>query len=86
MATPAAGLAIPRLIAVEDLAASAAPGQTFVDEVLGLGPGQVLTKIPITLLTQLKSAANDAAAAAAGVNVGQIYYNTTETALHARMT
>jgi hypothetical protein len=62
----------PRLIAVEDLAASNQPGQTFTDNVLGVGPS-TLTMIPITLLTQLVVAASDAAAAAAGVGVGGIY-------------
>ena|ERR1039457_5848350 len=74
----------PRPIGIEDLAVTLTPsGDTFSATVLGVGPGQTLTKIPITLLTQLKSAANDTAAAAAGVNAGQVYMNTTENALHA---
>lgn len=83
----AAAVLIPRQIGLEELAVTLLPsGDTFTAEVLGFGPGYVLTKIPLILLTQLKSAANDAAAAAAGVAVGQCYYNTTDTSLHTRLT
>lgn len=80
------GEVTPGLIAVEDLAVTTVPaGDTFTANVLGAG-SQTLTKIPITLLTQLASAANDAAAAVAGVSVGVCYYNTTDQKLHTRMT
>lgn len=59
-------------------------GNTVTVNVLSVG-AVPLTRVPLTLLTQLFSAANDAAAAAGGVSVGQIYYNTTDTSLHTRM-
>jgi hypothetical protein len=54
-------------------------------DVLSVGP-IALNKVPILLLTQLKSAASDAAAASGGVSVGQCYYNSTDKSLHTRMT
>jgi hypothetical protein len=86
MATPSAALLTSRKTAMEDLAVTLQPnGDTFVDEVAGVGPGQVLTKIPLTLLTQLVSAANDAAAGVAGVNVGEVYFLNTTNKLRTRM-
>jgi len=73
-----------RKIGVEDLELSATPGDTFQAVVWGAGT-QTLTKIPLTLLTQLVAAANDSAAATAGVLVGQCYFNTTHSALWTRM-
>lgn len=81
----AAVVLTPRPVYLEDLAVSAAPGQQTTDQILGLGPSTV-TLIPITLLTQLVAAANDAAAATGGVGVGVCYFNTTDSKLHTRMT
>lgn len=82
----AAAVITPRPIYVEDMSATNVPGTTTTDTILGLGSGVTVTKVPITLLTQLVVAANDAAAATAGVPVGGIYVNsTTGNALHTRM-
>lgn len=75
-----------RPIYVEDLAATTVPtGDTVSENVLDQGP-TTLNKIPITLLTQLTQAANDAAAASAGVPVGKAYYDSTLRVLAVRMT
>lgn len=78
----------PRKIYVEDLELTTnAAGATAAVNVLGAaGNPQTLNKVDMVRLTQFTSAANDVAAAAAGVNVGQVYYNSTESALHTRMT
>lgn len=86
MSAPAAIVLTPRLMYIEDLATTVVPGTQTTDTIFGLGPNTTVTLIPITLLTQLKSAANDAAAATAGVLIGQCYYNTTDSSLHARLT
>jgi len=86
MSSPAAAVLTPRPIYLEDLAATAVPGTQTTDTVLGVGSGQTVTKIPITLLTQLVAAASDAAAATAGVPVGGVYFLTTTSTLHTRMT
>lgn len=76
----------PRPIYLQDLAETAVPGTTDDSvEVLGAGP-MTLTRIPITLLTQLVSAANDAAAGVAGVLVGEVYVLSTTSKLRTRMT
>jgi hypothetical protein len=77
----------PRQIYQEDLALTTVPtGDTDSVTVLG-APGPIaLNKIPLTLLTQLVSAANDAAAGVAGVTVGDSYYNTATMRLRTRMT
>lgn len=85
MSTPAAAVLTPRLISLEDLNVTNVPGTQNTDTVLGLGPATV-TKVPITLLTQLVSATSDANAAAQGVPVGGIYFLSTTSTLHARMT
>lgn len=83
---PASVTVTPRLIALEDLATTVVPsGDTFTDTVLGSGT-QTLRKIPITLLSQLVGAANDAAAAGLGVGIGDCYYSTTRLRLVTRMT
>lgn len=82
---PASVTVTPRKIAMEDLATTAVPaGDTFTDTVLGAG-STTLTKVPITLLSQLVSAANDAAAAAGGVLVGECYYHSVRLRLVTRM-
>jgi hypothetical protein len=76
----------PRKIYLEDLATTSnASGETASVTVAGEASNpQTLNKIALLLLTDLTQAANDAAAAAAGVAVGQVYYNTTNSAPHAR--
>ncbi len=75
----------PRLVHLEDMAATTTPtGDTETIDVLG-GGAMSLTKIPITLLTQLVSAANDAAAGAGGVAVGEVYFLNTTSKLRTRM-
>lgn len=78
----------PRKIYIEDLDLStAATAQTTTVNVLGAGTNpQTVTKVDMVRLTQFISAANDTAAAAAGVSVGAIYYNTTISNLAARLT
>lgn len=74
-----------RPIYQEDLDPTTKPtGDTVTVNVLSVG-AVPLTRIPITLLTQLVSAASDAAAAAAGVAVGRVYVNTTDNTLATRM-
>jgi hypothetical protein len=65
-----------RFIYQEDLATSATPN-TVNDTVMGVGT---------VALTPFCSAASDAAAAAAGVNLGEIYMNTSTNRLKARLT
>ena len=76
-----------RLIYLEDLAVTSNPaGQTDQVNVLGASSNpQTLHRIPIVLLTQFTTASNDADAATKGVQVGEIYYNTSTSKLHARM-
>lgn len=78
----------PRKICIEDLElTTTATGATVSANVLGaLGNPQTLNKIDMVRLTQFTVAANDVAAAAAGISTGQIYYNSTESGLHTRMT
>lgn len=74
-----------RPIYMEDIASTKVPtGDNATVEVLGSG-SQSLQKVPLTLLTQLVSAADDSAAATGGVLVGEVYYNTTRTRLRTRM-
>lgn len=76
----------PRKIFLEDLSTTTnASGATASVTVLGTG-AVTLNKLALVLLTQFTQAASDAAAAGAGVNLGQIYYNTTDSKLHARLT
>lgn len=75
-----------RKLGIEDLEVTANPAAATVDmEVFGVGTAPI-TPIPITLLTQLVSAVNDAAAATAGVALGTVYYSTTVGGLVARRT
>lgn len=78
----------PRKIYIEDLElTTVAAGETGQEDVLGAsGNPQTLNKVDMVRLTQFTVAANDAAAASGGVNVGEIYYNSTNSKLHARMT
>lgn len=63
----------PRPLYKEDLALTTTPtGETASVTVLGAGT-QTLNKIPMVLMTQYTVAANDAAAAAAGVALGECY-------------
>jgi hypothetical protein len=85
MSAPAAALLTPRPIYMEDLAVGTIPGTQTTAVILGLGSATV-TYIPLTLLTQLVVATNDAAAATAGVAVGSSYINSTlGNVLHTRM-
>jgi hypothetical protein len=85
---PTAITLTPRLLYKEDIAFTTNPsGETASVTVLGAPTNpNTLNKVPAVLLTMFTQAANDAAAAAAGVNVGQIYYHTGEGGLHTRMT
>ena len=77
----------PRKIYLEDIDYLEDPTvtQTASVNVLGAtGNPQTLNKPCLLLLTSLTQAANDAAAASAGVNVGQAYWNTTTGALYTR--
>lgn len=78
----------PRLLYLEDLATTTnASGETESVTVLGEPSNPVLLhKIPAVLLTAFTQAANDSAASAAGVQLGEIYYNTTASKLYARRT
>ena len=75
----------PRPIYLEDLAVSTSNAPATVsEEVMGVGTVP-LTPISAVLYSAFTSYANDAAAAAGGVLVGQLYYNSTHSALHVRM-
>jgi len=75
----------PRLLYKEDLAlTTTVTGETANVTVLGAGT-QTLNKIPMVLFTQFTVAANDVAAAAAGVAVGQVYV-TASSVLRTRLT
>lgn len=78
----------PRLLYLEDLAVTSNPsGETASVTVAGevVNP-QTLNKVAVLLLTEYTQAANDVAAAAAGVPVGGHYWNTTTSFPHTRMT
>jgi hypothetical protein len=82
---PAIDTLTPRLIFQQDLALAAAPDPAPI-EVVVLGAGTVsLTPIDAVLYTSFKQALNDAGAAAVGVNVGGVYWNLTDSTLHARL-
>lgn len=75
----------PRSIYIEDLALSTSNAPATVnEEVMGVGTVP-LTPISAVLYSAFSSYANDVAAAAGGVLVGQIYWNSTNSALHVRM-
>jgi hypothetical protein len=75
---------IPRKLYKEDFDLASSPGDTETVEVLGAGSVE-LTKFSTILLDELTPASNDANAASAGVLVGQMYYNTTNSKPHTRM-
>ena len=77
----------PRKLCIEDLdLTTTATGETVSANVLGaLGNPQTLNKIDMVRLTQFTVAANDVAAAGAGIAVGEIYYSSTLTGLATRM-
>lgn len=84
---PDAVVITPRQLYIEDLATTTVPtGDADTVTVLGAVGSQALNKIPITLLTQLVQAANDAGAAAGGVLLGESYYDTSRQRLRTRMT
>jgi hypothetical protein len=85
---PSSNTITPRKLYVEDLDLTTnASGATASTNVLGAPSNPVtVNKIDMVRLTQFTQAANDAAAAAAGVNLGEVYYNTTNSKLHARLT
>lgn len=63
----------PRLLYKEDLAlTTTVTGETASVTVMGAGT-QTLNKIPMVLFTQFTVAANDGAAAVAGVAIGEVY-------------
>ena len=76
----------PRKIYLEDLATTTTQaGETEAVTVLGAAVNPVtLNKLALVLLTQFTAAANDVAAAAAGVALGEVYYNTTASKLYSR--
>jgi hypothetical protein len=74
----------PRLIYKEDLAATTTRGETASATVLGAG-STTLNKVDAIFLSDLVSAANDAAAAALGVGVGALYYCSADGKPHARL-
>lgn len=75
----------PRLIALEDLNTTTLPaGEAYSAEVLGAGT-TTLHKLALVLLTQFGQYASDSAAAAGGVALGEIYYQTGANKLHARL-
>jgi len=78
----------PRAIYLEDLAVTTnASGETASVTVLGEATNpQTLNKIALIQLTDFGQYVNDAAAAAGGVAVGEIYYSTTLSNLKTRMT
>jgi len=78
----------PRKIYLEDLSTTTSQaGETEAVNVLGAAVNPVtLNKLALVLLTQFSSYANDAAAAAGGIPVGGLYYSSTYSKLHTRMT
>jgi hypothetical protein len=75
----------PRKTYLEDLALSTSNAPATVnEEVMGVGTVP-LTPISAVLYSAFGSYANDAAAAAGGVHVGGLYYSSTYSALHVRM-
>lgn len=74
-----------RPIYTEDLAISTALAPATVNETV-MGAGVIpLTPISIAAMLGLASYANDALAAAGGVNTGQLYWNSTDSKVHARI-
>ncbi len=78
----------PRKIFLEDFDLATTPaGGTASVNVLGAPANPVtLTKLSPFLLTSLGQYANDAAAAAGGVGLGALYWNTADGKVHARLT
>jgi hypothetical protein len=74
----------PRLIYKEDMDKSTSPNETATATVAGLG-SVTLHKVDAIFLSDLTPAANDSAAATAGIPVGAIYYNVTDGRVHARI-
>ena len=75
----------PRKICLEDIQVSASPSPGTVSMYV-MGAGTVpLTPVSMVLYSAFSSYANDAAAAVGGVAVGGLYYSTTYSALHTRM-
>jgi hypothetical protein len=75
----------PRKIYKEDLALSTSPSPTPISEYV-LGVGNVpLNPINAVMYSSFGQYANDAAAAAGGVGVGYLYYNTSASAIKVRM-
>lgn len=73
-----------RLAYMEDISSTDTPGTTESVEVKNAGT-VALTKVPLKLLTDLVVAADDAAAALAGVGVGYVYIVTATKKLKTRM-
>ncbi len=81
----ATGKLKPRTIVKEDLHLATVPNPTQVTKTI-MGAGDLLvTPIDAVLYSAFGSYANDGAAAAGGVLVGQLYWNTTNNKLHTRM-
>jgi len=76
----------PRKIFLEDLSVSTHHDPGTSDQYVK-GVGTVpLTPISMVLYSAFGSYANDAAAAADGLGLGALYYNSTDSKLHARIT
>lgn len=80
--------AIPRLIYLEDLGVTTNPsGETASVNILNAPTNpNTVHKLALVLLTDFTQAANDVAAAAAGVGIGYPYYNTATSKIKTRMT
>jgi hypothetical protein len=75
----------PRKLFKEDLQLTTSPNApTLSQTVLGLGTVP-LTQIDAVFYSAFTQASNDSSAGTLGVNIGDIYYNTTTNTLRARM-
>ena len=84
---PAAITITPRLLFVEDMALTTSPviQQTTTNIDGAVGNPTTVTLIDMVRYTAFTSAPNDVAAAGSGINVGDVYYNSTTNRLHTRM-
>lgn len=82
---PSTMVLTPRKLFIEDCQLTTDPNAPQVaSEVLGVGVVN-LTQIDAVRYSAFTQAANDSAAASAGVGLGFIYYNTASSALKVRM-
>lgn len=77
----------PRLLFIEDLSLTTSPSiqQTTVNVDGATSNPTTVTLIDMVRYSAFTSAPNDVAAAGAGVNVGDVYFNSTNNLLHTRM-